>query len=61
MPKTKNQICNKCLGSGQIWNGEELEECNICDGESNIESFDDIFDLDELIEPPEDHDDLKDW
>lgn len=60
MPKTKQQLCSKCLGSGQFWNGEELEDCNICDGESNMEEFDDIFDLDELIEPPN-GDDLDDW
>lgn len=61
MPKTKKDPCNKCLGSGQFWNGEELEDCTYCDGEVTIEEFDNIFDLDELIEPPEERDDFDDW
>ena len=54
--KTKNEICPKCLGTGQFFNGEEFEDCTSCDGLSNIEELDNIFDLEDLIEDPEDAD-----
>lgn len=53
MIKIANEPCKKCLGTGQVWNGEEMEECGYCDGESVIENYDSIIDIDDLIEPPE--------
>ncbi len=60
--RIKGEICNKCLGTGQFYNGEEYEECTECDGPVSAESLDTIIDLDDIIEDPEDHDDsIDNW
>ena len=60
MAKKNSDVCSHCLGTGQFWNGEEVEDCGYCDGESTIENFDAIIDLDELIEPPDPYNDEMD-
>ena len=60
--KTKDEVCNICLGTGQFFNGEEYEECTNCDGFVSTESLDTIIDLEDIIEDPEDHDDsIDNW
>lgn len=40
-------MCNKCLGTKQYWNGEEMVDCDCSDPDGYI---DDIIDLDEDLD-----------
>lgn len=63
MVKTKDTMCNQCLGTGSVWDGEEYVECLHCDGQNHTEDFDSIIDLDDdedYLDPPFDEYNLDD-